>query len=231
MKNEGINKLFDDESKIEAFDFFFDVIKSSGFGSLSKADYDLLVFSIIVNKMYKDSDGDYSLVSNYNISKLLEITQTRVASLKEKKEIIYPSDTYKWQDVFRNCLDKCYFDGNNIKVQIPDRTTFLELKNIIEIIGGFVEVQLTSNLLCVKPGYFLKLVLYIYDDKDAVEEKIIKAIKDSKSIGDDISLNEFEKTLKKIDKNNCIDIFECLIKGDISGAAVNILKTVCSCFN
>ena len=115
-KKDKISELFkSDKSKEVAFDYFVDIIKSKGFGSLTKSDYDLLLFSIVLDKLYKDSNGDYNKVSNYNISKLLGITQSRVSSLKEKKELVYPSKDYEWKDVFCNCLKNCIYDNGNIR--------------------------------------------------------------------------------------------------------------------
>lgn len=228
----NLSKLFkNNKDKVEAFDYFADVIKNKGFGSLTKSDYDLLLFSIVLDKLYKDSNGDYNKVSNYNISKLLGITQNRVSSLKEKKELVYPSKDYEWKDVFCSCLKNCIYDNGNIKVQIFDRTTFLELKNIIDSQGGFVEIQLTPNLLSVKPGYFIKLIMEIYgENSDAMKETVIKAVKDNKQNMEDITLSDYEKVLAKIDESNFVNVVQSILDRDVKGMCINALKLVCEVF-
>ena len=52
---------------------------------------------------------------------------------------------------------------------------YLEIKNAIETNGGFIEVQLTPNLLQVKLPYFLDLLLAI--DDSSSRDKLRKELK------------------------------------------------------
>ena len=56
----------------------------------------------------------------------------------------------------------------------------MEIKNAVETSGGYVEMQLSPNLLQIRPEYFVDLVLAISDDDDRkkASEEIKKRAKE-----------------------------------------------------
>ena len=56
----------------------------------------------------------------------------------------------------------------------------MEIKNAVETSGGYVEMQLSPNLLQIRPEYFVDLVLAISDDDDRkkASEEIKKRVKE-----------------------------------------------------
>ncbi len=193
LKNKAIamyNDLFDNQSKVEAFDKIAKKYYFANFGSISKSDFDILMFSIYIERILEKSQDDMKTYSDYKLSKLLGITQTKVSNLKVKKELLYPYDKFEWQKSFISISENAIFENAKIKLFIPDRNLYLEVKNAIEEYGGFVEVQLTTNLLQVRLSYFLDLLLIISEERD--REQLIKSLKKK--------FNENDKDIRSLEK-------------------------------
>ena len=177
---ENYNQLFSSvEDKANAFDKIAEKYYCMNFGSLSKGDLDVLMFSIYIEKILDRGPSDFSSYSDYNLSKQLGITQARVSNLKVKKELLYPYEAFNWRDSFLKVSDRAILENGKIKLFIPDKNLYLEVKNAIENLGGFVEIQLTPNLLQVDLAYFLDLILAIDDNnsRDSLRERIKEKIK------------------------------------------------------
>ena len=216
------NHLFDTaESKAKAFDAIAEKYYFSNFGSVSKSDFEVLLFSLYIEQILVKNEADFSAYSDYTLSTQLGITQSRVSSLKVKKELIYPHEGFEWQDSFLRILPNVIYEDGKIKLYIPDRNLYLEIKNAIENSGGFIEVQLTSNLLQVRLEYFLDLL--IIADKTKSEEELRRQIIDT--IGKEnkeINLREKEPIGKALLKKapdviieiagNCIPFFGDAVK-------------------
>lgn len=162
MENQGIERakaryeeLFpSNDIKAEAFDKIAEKYYYANFGSTSKADLDVLLFSLYIERILKDSQGEFTSYSDYTLSKLLGITQSRISNLKVKKELQYPYPSFSWKEAFARIIDNYRYENGKIKLHIPDKNLYLELKNVIESAGGYVDVQLNSSLLQISPEYF-----------------------------------------------------------------------------
>ena len=95
MEKENIE--FSNEEKCKYFDEIVKHFYQKNFGSLSKTDMDILMFHIyiehLIGEICIDNDDntiDYTLCSDYVISRQLGITQQRVRSLKVRSELAYP---------------------------------------------------------------------------------------------------------------------------------------------
>ena len=87
------NELFPDEkSKAEAFDTIARHYFFKNFGSTSKMDLELLLYSMYLERIYRCEGSEIVSSSDFALSKVLGITQSRVSSLKERKEAKYPSN-------------------------------------------------------------------------------------------------------------------------------------------
>lgn len=159
LEKEYYNKVFTDKDKIKAFDQIAESYYFKNFGTVSKAEFDLLMFSIYLDRVI-DAVGveNFNEYSDYNLSKYLGITQNRVGSLKEKKQLKYPQE-YSWREVFRKIASRAHYEDGKVKIQIPDKSIYNEIKNQIELLGGYVDVQLNSTLLQVPVGAYLDLVM------------------------------------------------------------------------
>ncbi|MCD8378961.1 MAG: hypothetical protein LUC95_01245 [Lachnospiraceae bacterium] len=151
------------------------------FGSMPKADMELLMFRFYLDKLMShdsDSDGaiDYKNCSDYKISKELGITQQRVRNLKIKKQLIYPVE-FSWKDAFAYLTKNARFDKttNKVVISIPDPNLYLEIQNYLEDSGAYIEKQLNSKLLVIRAEYYIDLVIGL-EEPDS-RKKVIRELK------------------------------------------------------
>ena len=170
----------DNDPKVKAFDKIAERFYFGNFGTMNKTDFEILMFSIYIEQILEKSEDDIKSYSDYTLSKYLGITQQKISNLKVRKELLYPREGFSWQKAFCKFAKNATYEEGKIKVFVPDKNVFLEIKNAVEEQGGFIEIQLTSNLLQVKPQYFLDLMIAIDDDsdKDALKREIITEIKE-----------------------------------------------------
>lgn len=229
---ENYHKLFTSiEEKALAFDKIAEKYYIMNFGSLSKTDIDVLMFSIFIEKILDKDTTDFTSFSDYTLSKQLGITQAKVSNLKVKKELLYPYEKFNWRDSFRSISNRATLENGKIKLFIPDKNLYLEVKNAIEELGGFVEIQLTPNLLQVDLPYFLDLILAI-DEKATREEARDEIKKRLKIFSEDIVVMNREpigKALLGKTPDMLIDIIcECIpvFGGVAKEIASNLLDAI-----
>ena len=172
---------FTADEKIKAFDRIAEHFYHTNFGQMSKADFELLMFSILLNKAvsdHKNQDGiiDFNKCSDYQMSKVLGITQQKVRNLKIKSQLVYPIK-FNWKIALASLLDNARFDQvtRKITLNIPDPNLFIEIQNYIEENGAYIEMQLNSKILQMRAEYFIDLVVSLEDEK--TRKDIIKEIK------------------------------------------------------
>ena len=217
---EKYHELFPDDNlkaKAEAFDKIAKKYYYGNFGSTSKSDLDTLMFSIYLERILEKSENDIFSYSDYNLSKWLGITQSRVGSLKVKKELLYPYDKFNWIKSLERISERAIYEDGKIKLFIPDRNLYLEIKNAIEESGGFIEVQLTSNLLQVRLPYFIDLLMAIEANSDSGKSRkeIIDGI-NKKSVEHNLDFKIMEEqsigsVLKEQTPEMIVDIISSLI--------------------
>ena len=207
------NQLFNDKDKIRAFDYIADKYYDCNFGTFSKAEMDLLMFSFYIDQLIKDNETNFSAYSDYTLSKQLGITQTQVSNLKVKKELKYHNEDFDWEKSFAQVMKNAWYEGESIKLHIPDRNLYIEIKNAIEERGGYVDVQLNRNLLKVPISCFLDLLIDIEnpDSKEAFIADIKKKIKETNLIDEDINKKEIKEILKDQMPEIIIGVFTAII--------------------
>lgn len=190
---ETYKHLFPTESvKAEAFDKIAELFYNCNFGSTTKMNIETLMFSIYLERILDEKGPEnFNAYSDYTLSKALCITQSRVSNLKIRKELLYPYIGFEWKKSFELLSKKAIFEDGKIKLYIPDKNLFFEIKNAIEEVGGFVEIQLTPSLLQVNLPYFLDLILAI--DGNASRTDLIKKINTKmQKYGKDVKIMEEE---------------------------------------
>lgn len=221
-----IDEMFVDEAKIVAFDKIAEKFYYGNFGSTSKTDVETLMFSLYIEQILEKEKDNMVAYSDYSLSKALGITQSKISNLKVRKELQYPYEKFDWKKSFERISENFVYEDGKIKIYIPDKNLYLELKNAIETSGGYVEVQLTNNLLQVRLPYFIDLLVAISDDQD--RKKVRKAL--SKRLGECnneelLRFSSFGKALKDQTPNMLIELIgECIPM--FGGVAKVIAKNV-----
>lgn len=225
------NQLFaDPNDKAEAFDKLAEMYYYSNFGTASKTEIDTLMFSLYLEQILNISQGDFSAYSDYTLSKQLGITQSKVSNLKVKKELIYPYKNFNWKETLLAISKNVIIEDHRIKLYIPDRNVYLEIKNAVESNGGFIDVTLTGNLLVLRTAYFLDLLVAISENKDkkSIKKDLVAILKKNA----DINIAETEtigKALLKQTPKFLIDLLgECIpvFGGVIKCIGENVLEAI-----
>lgn len=219
--------------KAKAFDQIAEKYYFGNFGSVGKSDLDVLMFSIYIERILDKSQDNFSTYSDYTLSKQLGITQTRISNLKVKKELQYPYEDFDWRKRLADISKNAIYDEGRIKLHIPDRNLYLEIKNAIEESGGFIETQLNPSLLQIRPEYFIDLLMAICDEDD--REQCRKRIKTAVEKNEKLNLEE-KKYLEHIPlgqalKNQAPELISSIIAECIpcfKGPAKIIIENVCS---
>lgn len=223
------------DEKAAAFDKIVEKFYYMNFGTTNKSDIETLMFSIYIEQILKKNQENMDEYSDYTLSKLLGITQSKVSNLKVKKELLYPYKEFNWKESFKRISDRAVYEDGKIKLFIPDRNLYLELKNAIETNGGYIEAQLTSNLLQVRLPYFLDLLVAITDeaDRDKLRRKLREKLDANNNDENLPEYSSFGKAIKEQIKEGGVElVLELLsssfsiIDGPVKVVAKNIYKCI-----
>ena len=170
---------FSDKEKIKMFDEISNLFYNANFGQASKTELELMMFNFYIKKMIshnQNEDGtiDYSICSDYKISKDLGITQQRVRNLKVKNQLINPID-FKWEKAFAKLVANAKFENHKIIISIPDPNLFYEIQNFLEEQGAYIDKQLNSKLLVIRVEYFIDLLVSLEPEHN--KKEVVKEIK------------------------------------------------------
>lgn len=161
------------EKKAEAFDKIADMFYNRNFGAASKAETELLMFSILmdgmIQKYSRDNVMDMNACSDYTIAKMLGVKQSSVKNLKLKKQARYPVE-FDWRKSLESIKDTIRYDISKNRVIIPvaDPNLYEEIRNFIQEKGGYIEIQLGANYIQIRPEYYF---LLLYEGIESEEEK------------------------------------------------------------
>ena len=191
-----MKEKFSKENKIKAFDFILEEYFKQGFGSMTKGDIDLLFFSAI-NKYSSLKDK-----SDYSLSKILKITQTRIRNLKVKEGLKYsPIGIEEVEKIFLEKAKFARIEDDNKKISIPiyDPNVYIELENIIESNNGYVEAQLNPKIFTIRIDQFINLLISFETQKEnsnvkKIQSEYLKRLKEK--------IKEEEKFYSKIDTSS-----------------------------
>ncbi len=144
-----------DGEKIKAFNKIASNYFNKNFGSLSKSDFEVLLFSEYIEHFINNSMN----YSDYALSKELGITQNRVRALKEKKELKYPNEGFDWRNGLIDPLKTAKYDKltHTVKLIIPDVNVQIEFRNYVESNGWYDEFSLNKKLSVIPISGFVEI--------------------------------------------------------------------------
>lgn len=142
-----------------------------GFGSMNKNDFEVWIF----NEWRKLQDND---LSDYQISKELKISETKVKRLKYEADLKYSSDNdeKKLQEQFFELLKNAKYKKENSKIQfvIKDKLLRGYINDCLEKDGRFIDSSFNSNIVSIHVDDFS----FLLDEFEYVDkEEILKEAK------------------------------------------------------
>lgn len=153
---------FTPKEKQNAFEQISSCYFNKNFGTMSKSDFETLMFSIYIEHCI-----DKKLpFDDYTLSKNLGITQSRIRALKVRKELKYPKDTFNWKDAFIESIPSARYDEVKrlVKLHISDVNVLIELRSFMDERGWYNEYQLNPKLFQCRADIFIDLCRELDDN-------------------------------------------------------------------
>lgn len=188
---------FTDAEKLTLIQELSKLYYQKNFGSTSKVDLDTLMFSAYIEHRLNAGEP----YDDYTLSKELGITQNKVRSLKERKELKYPRDGFVWKEAFADAVANAKYDQNDryIKMIIQDINVMNEVRHFIEQRGWYDECSLNRKLLRIPLDCFVEICSEHSDFADVFSSDAkanIKKLKREESAVKDFLQNFTEDGLK-----------------------------------
>ena len=208
---------FTEKEKIALFDKISERYFERNFGTMLKSDMDTLIFSAYIEHRL-DNDLPYD---DYTLSNQLGITESRVRSLKERKQLQYPYKDYDWKTAFVKLIPNARYNETKklIQLNIGDINLIKDVRNFVYSHGWYDEFQLNPKLFQCRLEFFISLCSKLEDDVsfDDNTKKALKSLFKSdkeKSAIDRIIDGDYEHGFKEL---------VGIVSDDIIG---EILKTI-----
>ncbi len=200
---------FTDQEKIDLFDKIAAAYFNRNFGSMSKSDFETLLFSKYVEHLIRhDLPFD-----DYSVSKTLGITQARIRSLKERKELKYPYPEFNWRESFAREVRNAKYDETDhyVKIIIQDINVMNEVRHFVEEKGWYDECSLNKKLLKIPLACFVDICI----EDESISELLSNDVKKKlKRIAQ--SDNEVQEFLKDFTKDGLKSFLMHAGKGALS---------------
>ena len=154
------------ETARKAWQDFFSAIKERcldrNFGTLSKSEFDLLLFHYYLQNKQEEVGSRY--VSDYDIGRDLGLTIQRVRALREK-EVLKWAIEVDWKKSFIQSLKLAHCDlkddvsNSDIKIPVPDVNVMKEVRHYLEEAGLFDDYQLNPKVFQCKLDVLIAICL------------------------------------------------------------------------
>ena len=220
MSNEDrlarYEELFSEKDKARAFDKIANQFYAGNFGTMAKSDMETLMFSIYIEQILSKSEDDFHTYSDFRLAKELGITQSKVSSLKVKKQLQYPHE-FRWRDSFARVSENARYENGKIKIQIPDINLYYEIKNAVEEAGGYIDVSLTPKLLQISPEYFLDLLVAVSEtqQREQLRKELRNKIREKNKDREYLEAQPLGRQLAGCGKEIILDVLEAAVSGAV----------------
>jgi len=174
---------------------------SASFGVMSKSETEILIFHLL--------SSDFKGLSNYEISNLLKISETKVKSLDLNAHLRYPKQN--GDEIVRETLiniakkfSTIYNEQNGeVKIHIQSSVQKREMINAINNLGSFADYGLNNEILKIRINILFSL-FEKFLDKEKFKATFQAYLKDKelneKQFFD--ALNNYQKLIEIIKKSN-----------------------------
>lgn len=209
---KGIAYVFFESQKDEIVNSIESLYLNHNFGTLSKSDFELLVFHYYMENL-RSSGAEKT---NYEIAKQLGVTVQRVAGLKDKEASRYSYDEMSWKKQFLKCVEKITVSGDRLVINITDRRLYRELESYLEKQGLGTEYDLNPSIFKADSERFITIIKQLYPDDYLL--RLESELRNNISKGN----NGCDKKEHMIEVAKCIggfaaSVLEAVISNKISG--------------
>jgi len=137
---------------------FLELYLGNGIGSLPKTEIDLYIFYLLTQT------GDYKGKSNYELSNLLKVPESRIKSLRLNSTLKYSDINSKAilsKIVIRLTSSEQFaiFESGKVEVSLEDPIEQRELENFLKVRGYHAEYSLNSEVLKISPIRLFELIM------------------------------------------------------------------------
>lgn len=161
--------------KQEFAEKFVELYLGRGFGSLPKSEIDLYVFYLLTKTR------EYADKSNYEISTLLKIPESRVKALKLNSTLKF-GEAINSKAVLSRTVQRfvdseqfAEFGTGKVELSLEDPIEKRELENFLKIRGYHAEYALNSEVLRISPVRLFELIIENLEDPQARFNEIVQA--------------------------------------------------------
>lgn len=219
---------FTEEEKIEFFDAIAGHYFNHNFGTMLKADVDTLIFSTYIEHCLKNNLP----FDDYTLSISLGITESRIRSLKERKQLQYPYKNYDWKREFVKLIPNAKYNDVKklVQINIGDVNLIKDVRHFIYENNWFDEFQLNPKLFQCRLEYFISLCDKLEEREPFDEEtkrqlkKLAKSDREKSAIEKIIS-GSFEDGIKELvsigSKLLLVKMLKLIPFGGLAGVAIN----------
>ena len=225
--------VFTSDEKAAAFDKLSAQYYDRNFGSLSKANLDVLMFSIYLEHCVQSNEP----TDDYTLSKDLGISQTKVRTLKQNEVLqLTSSRADNWKIDFAKYAKFARYDGAKqlVKMTIPEVVVLNELRHFIVQNGLYDEYQLNPRLFQCRLDVFVELCGLLESDGITFDDSKLKKLKEKADNDNDktaielIREKKWKEGLLKISKSAAKELLPAIIKTiPLGGIAVDVLDSLC----
>lgn len=223
---------FSEQEKQAAFDKIAELYYNRNFGETTKSDFETLLFSIYIEHLM---DNDLAS-DDYTMSIQLGISESRIRTLKERKQLKYPREHYVWQNEFANLVQRARYDETTkmVKMSIEDVNLMKEVRHFVIQNGWYDEFQLNPRLFQCKLDCFLLICSKLdgeieFSDQDKQKLRELKASEDERSAIEKILNHDWEGGLKELVAQSAEDVLcEVLEQLPVGNFGSNFVKGVFS---
>lgn len=176
------------KSRIETAELF-----TRRFGSFSKSDYEVLMFTIYLDSLSKP-------IYDFEISQDLGITEQKVRNLRVKSQLMYPREI-NWIEQLSEALKNGSYDEGMITITLEDPSVRNQIRYEIESKSGTVNLSLNSKQLILPVESFLILAACAEKNPDKVIHALNEKFKKNYDVKESIQKNKIGKRILKNVKN------------------------------
>lgn len=229
-----MNMIISDKDKEKLAEDLLKHYLERGFGAMSKREIDVLMMHLIIKY------ADISDKSNYELSMMFKITETKMKNLKLEAQLHYQEDSDAY--IKKEFLE--LLKVSKLKIDSPQNWIILSVENTylklaieakLKKNGNFADYSFNRELLKIEQSAFIELLEQFYD-KDELE-KFVKETKKIASKQDEINfkslmkifLENFSEQAGKEMAGASIELGKVFISGgvsSISALASNVIKIV-----